>query len=84
MGLRGGVDLCGWICPGERCSAAGAQMEEGKLLELLRQHDEDMTFTVDMQPPIPASRDPADRRKYVTFVYTVSVGDTEKGVIEER
>ena len=59
-------------------------MEEGKLLELLRQHDEDMCFVVDMKPPIPASRDPADRRKYVTFVYSVSVGGTEVGVIEER
>jgi|EP01046_Picozoa_sp_COSAG06_P090269 hypothetical protein len=59
-------------------------MEESKLLELLRQHDEDMNFTVEMKTPIPASRNPEDRRKFVTFVYSVKVGGTEKGVIEER
>mgnify|MGYP007025785798 CR=1 FL=1 len=68
---------------GERLDCS-IEMEESKLLELLRQHDEDMTFAVDMKPPIPASRDPEDRRKFVTFVYSVSVGGAEKGVIEER
>lgn len=63
-------------------------MEESKLLELLKQHDEDLRFEVEMKKPIPASREPeadgSPPRKYVTFVYDVKVGGEEMFRIEER
>ena len=42
-------------------------MEESRLLGLLQRHDPDMRFEVQLRKPIPASRVPADRRRYVTF-----------------
>ena len=59
-------------------------MEESRLLGLLQRHDPDMRFEVQLRKPIPASRVPADRRRYVTFVFAVKVGDQEVMVIEER
>ena len=41
-------------------------MEESRLLGLLQRHDPDMRFEVQLRKPIPASRVPADRRRYVS------------------